>query len=448
MPRPDRLHVVLVPGFGGFDALGQLEYYAGVTPIFRDWRRRDARARHAVLHYFDNFPTASVDTRAERLRSFLAKLLARGVVQADDRMALVGHSTGGLDIRRLLQELSTSPDDLDHLDGDRRATADVSARTLLDVVRRVVFLSVPQHGTNIADWVRSYRLTREAKVMELRAAVWSSDLPLVDLLQGWATGRAATLTGADLFLAVQDALHEADARPGASPSTVASAYEAASDLALWLRHIASDFSAIDDLAVERAADGPPSPAQVGKAARAREVSAWKRAGIATRSYATLGRRALRVSGDRVPTWDPVKPWTYVASSDTVTDVTYRACYRACAGGPFNDAGHVAPPTFRYAQRSHQERVAAWGLDPGIQPWDNDGIVNTLSMTWPHGRATYLVPGDHMDIVGHYQCVRAAEPGDRTYHTYDLLGSRSEFDEQTFHDVWEHIFAFCCGSASR
>ena len=27
-----RLHVVLVPGFAGFDALGQLEYGAGVTP--------------------------------------------------------------------------------------------------------------------------------------------------------------------------------------------------------------------------------------------------------------------------------------------------------------------------------------------------------------------------------------------------------------------------------
>jgi len=29
-----RRHIILVPGFAGFDALGQLEYYAGVTPLF------------------------------------------------------------------------------------------------------------------------------------------------------------------------------------------------------------------------------------------------------------------------------------------------------------------------------------------------------------------------------------------------------------------------------
>lgn len=436
---------MLVPGFGGFDALGQLEYYAGVTPFFRQWKRRDERTRrHAALHYFDNFPTASVDTRAERLRSYLAKLVARGVVQDGDEVALVGHSTGGLDIRRVLLELMASPEDLDHLDGDRHATVDISARTLLGVVRRVVFLSVPQRGTSIADWVRSYRLTRGAKVAELRAAVWSSDLPLVDALQGWATGSAARLTGADLFLAVQDALREADAKPDTPPSRIAAAYEAAADLALWLRHIASDFSAIDDLAVKRAAEGPPSPAQLGKAARAREVAAWAGAGLSTRSYATLGRRPLRVTGDNVPTWDPMRPWTYLPCSDTATDATYRACYRACAGGPFNDAGHVAPATLRFVRPSHKARLASWGLDPGIQPWDNDGIVNTVSMTWPHGRQTFLVPGDHMDIVGHYQCVREAEAGDRTYHTYDLLGSASQFDEQTFRDVWDHIFTYCCG----
>ena len=32
-----RLHVVLVPGFAGFDALGQLEYYGGITPLFQAW---------------------------------------------------------------------------------------------------------------------------------------------------------------------------------------------------------------------------------------------------------------------------------------------------------------------------------------------------------------------------------------------------------------------------
>src|SRR5579862_8213583 len=59
-----RVHIVLVPGFGGFDALGQLQYYAGITPLFQSWkkgRRRDDR--EIALHYFDNLPTAGVVTR-------------------------------------------------------------------------------------------------------------------------------------------------------------------------------------------------------------------------------------------------------------------------------------------------------------------------------------------------------------------------------------------------
>jgi len=50
-PSTKRFHVVLVPGFAGFDALGQLEYYGGITPLFQAWR-----AENQVLHYFDNFP--------------------------------------------------------------------------------------------------------------------------------------------------------------------------------------------------------------------------------------------------------------------------------------------------------------------------------------------------------------------------------------------------------
>ncbi len=61
MPRKPsargRVHIVLIPGFAGFDALGQLEYYAGVTPQFQLWKKSGASSRTGVaLHYFDNFP--------------------------------------------------------------------------------------------------------------------------------------------------------------------------------------------------------------------------------------------------------------------------------------------------------------------------------------------------------------------------------------------------------
>jgi hypothetical protein len=40
-PSTKRLHIVLVPGFAGFDALGQLEYYGGITPLLLTNRNRN-----------------------------------------------------------------------------------------------------------------------------------------------------------------------------------------------------------------------------------------------------------------------------------------------------------------------------------------------------------------------------------------------------------------------
>ena len=76
-------------------------------------------------------------------------------------------------------------------------------------------------------------------------------------------------------------------------------------------------------------------------------------------------------------------------------------------------------------------------------WDNDGIVNTLSMLWPKGE-NVLVPGDHMDIVGQYKPIAADRGGGRKYRAYDLLKSESGFSDKIFREVWHEIFAFCRG----
>ena len=164
-PSGSRLHIVMVPGFAGFDALGQMAYYAGVTRQFQEWQQKE-RSGPTVLHYFDNFPTAAVVTRAGRLRRYLAKRIARGTFHRGDALALVGHSTGGLDIRWLIWEL-TEPRQQDNVvDG-----VSVPAAEILQLVRRIVFLSVPQWGTNIADWVRAYQVGRTAVVAGLCAGV-------------------------------------------------------------------------------------------------------------------------------------------------------------------------------------------------------------------------------------------------------------------------------------
>lgn len=450
-----RLHVVLVPGFAGFDALGQLDYYSGVTPLFDAWTTKhpDARGR-VVLHYFDNFPTAAVVTRAARLRAYLAKRIKRGEFAGDDRVVLVGHSTAGLDIRQLLWDLSRNPDEKIPVDSDSRSILEVHAHEILDKIRAVVFLSVPHEGTATAEWVRTYWLARKIVVAELRAAVFGSQWPPVDAIEKLLAGAAGGAAGAELLYAVRDSLAEADAGLWPhDPIRTASAHECASQLALWLRHMASDFNVINDLAPTSERELGTSPAHFDSATRDREKQAWTDLGIDARSYATLGRRPFDFGHlESAPLWDLAKPWTYpdftrsnLSCSDT--DFVYRACYRACAGtapGPIVPAPLPPPLNERLAAV-----IAEWNVSE-IEAWDSDGIVNTRSMLRPPVGPVVLVPADHMDIVGHYQLVpvrqaEGAQADGRRYHTYDLLKSQSQFGDQTFAEVWDDVldFAVAC-----
>ena len=431
-----RHHIVMVPGFAGFDALGQLEYYAGVTPQFRKWQ---ARGRHwdTALHYFDNFPTAAVSTRARRLRNYLAKRILRGEIAPDDTVALVGHSTGGLDIRRLIWDLAD--DRSQHLSFDGARDPDFTPEKILRMIRRVVFLSVPQWGTNLADWVRAHAIGRVVVIAKLRAAVETSQVPLLGRLQECVADLAASMSGVDLLYAIQDALAEAEACSGTDGTGTALAEEAASALALWLRCMATDFSAINDLSVQSASDDRTSPAHFDARMRNREKQIWRGAGIRIQSYATLGKRPFRFNEDAAaPTWDLLNPSSYpeCMKDDKLsagTDSVYRACYRACAGGPFKNQGQKALGVPEPLAAPKAGKIAIW---------DNDGIVNTASMLWPDNGQMLLVAADHMDIVGHYQRVAAPSGDRRTFEAYDLLKSASGFDEGAFATVWNSVFNFC------
>ncbi len=395
-----RTHIVLIPGFAGFDALGQLEYYFGVTPEFGKWAARNDSGETS-LRYFDNFPTAAVHTRAARLRRYLEKRIVRGEIQRGDAIALVGHSTGGLDIRRLIWALSHGEVD-DAVDGG----ASVSPAEILNLIRKVVFLSVPHHGTNIADYVKARSLVRQMIVVELRASIAGVQMPLLAKVEEWVASAAASLMGADLLRALQDALTEADAT-GVRPASerLAAAHEAASQLELWLRHIAWDFGAIDDLTARPPIRSDESPAHFDRDQRSEELDIWNRRGIEALSYITCGKAPGRK-----------------------TDPVYRVCYGACAAGPF------AVPRDSSAASSF---VAA----------QNDGIVNSGSMFWPIGR-NIPVACDHMDIAGHYELVQAAGGSGRKYQAYDLLGSASGFKHTDFVRIWTEIFGFCASHSAR
>jgi hypothetical protein len=419
----------MIPGFGGFDALGQVEYYAGITPLFHNWKKGGKPP--VVLHYFDNLPTAAVVTRASRLRSYLAKRTARGEILEDDAVILVGHSTGGLDIRQLIWDLHDPAKDPVRVDGGLK----VKAKSIRDCVQGIVFLSVPHWGTNIADWVHSHPVWRTAIVADMRAAVAGSQVYPFDEIEPRIAGGAAWVTGADLLLAVEDALTEASecyGKPG--PLRTADAHQAASELALYVRHMASDFHVINDLTSQPPESGPSSPAHFTKPERTKELARWH---YPTLSYATVGIPPFRfVSGRPAPVWDLMDLRTYPEISkdrklSACTDIFYRLCYRACAGGPFQWPALAGEVT----------RTLNGSPPPPIELWDNDGIVNTASMLWPIDE-NVLVDCDHLDIVGHYELVEADSDGGRRYRCYDSLKSAPRFTADAFTQIWTEIFDFC------
>ena len=199
-------HVILVPGFAGFDVIGQLHYYAGVTTQFRD---SPGFGPGRALDYFDNFPTASVAQRAELLRRFLGKKWARGELQRGDEVTLMGHSTGALDIRRLLCDLRLGfgPQRSHTIQVDGLPDG-VPAAELRRIIRRIVFLSAPHFGTNIADYFYQIRAQIQAAAHNAGQAVDANHkLPLgTSQLTAAIVGNGSC----QLFDAIADALRDTD----------------------------------------------------------------------------------------------------------------------------------------------------------------------------------------------------------------------------------------------
>jgi triacylglycerol lipase len=426
-----RTHIVLVPGFGGFDALGQLRYYAGVTPVFQDWRRE----RPVSLHYFDNLPTAGVRTRARRLRDYLGKLVQRQVIQDADSIVLVGHSTGGLDIRQLLLDLKTTPppkSDAKHADASASNDVLVENGDIRKRIERMVFLSVPQYGTNLADWCQQHRSVMEGAIRALHKTVdWR--------VQSFVTRAVSGITRwllpgpSDLLDHVfPDIEHEIARPPDVRDNyAAAGAREAAAELELWVSHAATDMLAIDDLAV-----GGTAGRLVGASAqeRADERADWGT--IKTRSYATIGRAPASYFEKGAALAKLLDLERAAKHQSPHSDSIYRVAYAACASGPL--AAKELPATaVRWFGSSNTHTP---------EPWENDGIVNTASMLWPPEDAsheTFLLSADHADIIGHYERMPVTPPaGARRHDAYDLLRSSSGFEEDDqFEAVWRDVLDF-------
>ncbi|WNG54215.1 hypothetical protein F0U59_04995 [Archangium gephyra] len=382
-------HIVLVPGFGGFQALGSLRYYHGVTQALG--------FTPLVVHYFPNLPTASVQTRARQLRRWLGELQERGVIGREDRIHFVGHSTGGLDVRQLLMDYRK--DEETHGDSE----------DVLGQIRTVQFISTPQHGTNLAHRLRGFRIpSRIARLLprmlfettralrEVGASFigrrFKGLFPPSKGSPDWFDAVIQTMVGFD---SSKDPLERALAR--------ASYFETLR----WLLDIATDIAAVSDLDPVWTPGTPVSPAH--RTTTVEEQDFFKKHGIHYGSIVTVAKRpAVNARG------------------------LYKLAYAMNARRPCAELG--------------QAESIPWLLEPEqearrLTPSDNDGIVNSVSMVWPDAQSSFLVDADHADVIGHFRYVEPPPGMALRYYQYDLLSSGSSFGPDEFEALWRKIAAF-------
>lgn len=386
-----RDHIVLVPGFGGFHALGSLRYYHGVT--------KTLGFSSSVVHYFPNIPTASVQTRAHQLRRWLGELQERGVIARKDDVHLVGHSTGGLDIRQLL---------IDYREAEGTPG---SGASMLEQIRTVQFISTPQRGTNLSRRLRGLRIpSRVARLLprmlyettrvfrEVGASFVGRSLQRVfppnKGSPDWIDAVIQTMVGFD---SSEGGLERALAR--------ASYFETLR----WLLDISTDIAAISDLDPVRTPGAPESPAHRRTADEERGfLEKW---GIHYGSIVTVAKRPKETEGARG---------------------LYKLVYALNARRPSPELG--------------QAQAIPWLLEPQeaprrLMPSDNDGIVNSVSMVWPDAESSFLVEADHADVIGHFDYVPPPPGASQRNYQYDLLSSGSDFGPDQFEALWRKIASF-------
>jgi len=109
--------------------------------------------------------------------------MSRGEMLENDEVVLVGHSTGGLDIRQLICDLHNHERKYVPADGGEGVTC----REIRERLKAVVFLSVPHWGTNVADWVYSHPAWRMMVLTELRAVIAGSRVYPLDQIEAGLT---------------------------------------------------------------------------------------------------------------------------------------------------------------------------------------------------------------------------------------------------------------------
>ncbi len=373
-------HIYLVPGFLGFEHLGKLTYFGHVKRLLTE--RFTALGLEPRIHIVRTSPTASLPDRAARVTEAIDATAPRGAAP----LHLIGHSSGGLDVRLLTApgvELPTA------LDVERLAAR----------VRMVVTVSTPHHGTPIASFFTTLQGQKLMQLLSLSTiyVLHFGHLPIAALLWmgSFFVRFGGLVAGSELLDELFGKLLE-DFTPARRRAVRKLLRDVVRDQALMLQLTPEAMEVFNASVLPR--PGIRYGAVVGQAAPP-SLRATLHAGI-----------------------DPAAQ---------VTHALYSGLYRLIEAAPARVSPQLAPAQARVLRRAYRALPS---------PAANDGIVPTLSQAW--GQVIHAAVADHLDVLGHFRDAEHDPP-----HV-DWLVSGSDFDRRRFEALWTDVVRFLVPDAAR
>lgn len=348
----DTIEIFLVPGFLGFTAFSKLAYYTDVADVLRDQLSEigiDAR-----VHATATVPAGSLPKRAVKLAHEIAARHDRAATSVH----LIGHSTGGLDVRLLLSPGGHFDTEGRVVKGMGRCPAEKYADAL-DKVKTAIGVATPHFGAPIANL--AIRLSAE---IVLRSIGTAMKVPVVRHALAFGLTTGASAVGVLKFLMRQPSfLRWIDASVlSQNPLMVLS----------YLDDVGADVGALHGLTQEAS--------DLGNALLGR------RSGV---DYGSIVTGANEPVGP-IDTEDPLL---------YVNTLVYRLAWHIMA---------TPNLAYEYSGRVHElqskhDADFANGFDVGALRLDGDrtgdGVVPSASQAY--GDILGVFASDHLDCVGHF-----------------------------------------------
>jgi hypothetical protein len=373
--------VYFVPGMFGFAQLAGYDYF---THLRVGLEQRFAKA--GVRVSIEDVPSPPTSSLRHRSR-ILARTISDTCGDSDGPIHIVGHSTGGLDMRLVL-----SPSTKLGIDRD--------ALRWVPRTRTAISMSTPHYGTPLAGYFATVSGTRVLYALSLLTVVsLSVGEPSLAVFSRLLAGLGSidSLLGSDLRLVsrVTDGLLRFVDRDGRG------------EILGFLAKVRTDQGAIIQIM--------PEAMDLFNAA-AEDHPEVRYGSVATAAPPPRTMRFVR----RMTS-------PYAAFTGAIYSTVYQFASQR-------------PRRYEYAYPNPaQQELFEHGISFGVTDANNDGIVPTLSMLW--GELLWAGEADHLDVLGHFH-------DDVRPSTHrDWLTSGALFDRQRFASLLDAIADFQLRDAS-